>query len=104
MTPLATYRAPPLLHYLVLGTLLQSLYGTQVCPYVETLSFGQVMVLFGLAFGAVGTLRRALHPTFVLAGSPWDRPRREMILIVGLHLAAGFAVGLYDTFSLEFPA
>lgn len=99
-----SYRPPPLLHYLVGGALLQSIYGTQVCPYVESLSFGQVLLLFGAAFTAVGVARRLLHPVVVLSRAPWDRPRQEMLLVLGLHLTAGFVVAVFDTAFLHFPA
>ncbi len=80
-----------------------SIYGVQICPFVESLTPLQLGAPIAAALTAAGLLRRPLHTRFVDRGAPADQSRTAFILDWGLFAAAGLALTVFNSVVHGFP-
>jgi hypothetical protein len=95
--------------FYLLCTGLLSVYGTEVCPFIETLAPGQLVSIlavalslgFALRWLLIGRLRlqEAARPNEVDLGRPW----RYLQVDLCSWVAIGLLVTLWNTFNYDFP-
>ena len=91
-----------ILHYTV-ALLLLTVYGGEVCPLIDGLTFlGWGTILVG-AFAPLALLKAFVLPRLVERVQPYDRPGRQFLAEFLMFLAAGTAISLYNNIFLNFP-
>lgn len=79
------------------------LYGTQVCPFLESLSPAQLGVPIATALGGQWLLRRPLKQYWVVSASYGLQVRRHLTLDFTLYAVSGTLLSLYFTLAHHFP-
>lgn len=80
-----------------------TLYGGQVCPFVDTLTlmeWGKTLIVF---FLILFTVRYYVVDKYVLRALPMEQPRRQMIAELSLFLMAALSIAIYNHFVYVFP-
>tara|TARA_Y100000294_G_C8373878_1_gene263855 strand:- start:1 stop:363 length:363 start_codon:yes stop_codon:yes gene_type:complete len=75
--------------YLAISVLILSIYGVQVCPFIESLPKQELAALLFGCFAVVLILKVALEDVVVPPDQPVDRPRRQLVFDLVLYCAAG---------------
>ena len=82
----------------ILATLLFSLYGGRVCPFLDSLTLKEVLLHSGLVFGTTLLTRIIITPTLI------EKRRARFILLDGmLFLTASVPLCLFYYFQYQFP-
>lgn len=89
--------------FAALSSLALGAFGVQVCPYLHSLGAGSVVVVFFVVFGVLALGRKPLEGLVVTAAPPLDQPGRQLLLDLGLFIAAGLAVTVIDLVIFGFP-
>lgn len=89
------------LHYFI-ALVLFSVYGIQVCPFLESLTTLQLLLPIILTFAAQLGLRLVLESR-VQALSPKQQVKQQFKLDVGLFVAGAVVLGGYNTLVHNFP-
>lgn len=90
-------------HYLFAGVVL-SIYGTQICPFLDTLSFFGLAAIIFAGLGLAYVLHLVLTRNFVTTQFPLDQARYQFRIEVSLFITAGLLMALYNYWSFGFPA
>jgi HD-GYP domain-containing protein (c-di-GMP phosphodiesterase class II) len=80
-----------------------SIYGVQICPFLESLSPIQLGAPIAVALTAVGLLRQPLHTRFVDRAALADQARFAFALDWGLFAAAGLGLTAFNSLVHDFP-
>jgi len=89
-------------HYL-LTALILSIYGGQVCPYIEGLGVGHWLVVLVSFFGAAMLLRVMLI-RWLLPRAGYERMAgRQFLIELSVFLAASLAITLFNIVMYDFP-
>jgi HD-GYP domain-containing protein (c-di-GMP phosphodiesterase class II) len=80
-----------------------SIYGVQICPFLESLSPLQLGAPIAAALIAVGLLRHPLHTRLVDRAAPADQSRSAFALDWGLFAAAGLGLTVFNSVVHGFP-
>lgn len=102
MHPAETHPMRARLHYLA-AALVLGIYGVQVCPFLETLSLIQLVLPILVALAVQLRLRGPLRTRWVLTAAERDQGGRVMALELGLFLAGGLGLALYNALVHQFP-
>ncbi|MBI4666988.1 MAG: HD domain-containing protein [Nitrospinae bacterium] len=89
-------------HYMVTLSFL-TLYGAQVCPFVEGMHPGEWIIILSASLGATFAIRGGLVKHFIESVEFDRRVRRQFILDFGLFLMAGGLLITYNTLAHHFP-
>lgn len=89
--------------YYVASVGLLSLFGCEVCPYIESLGRFTLAGLFTLFFGIAFVARWPLEKKLVLSAPPLEQVRRQFLLDLGSFVAIGVALTLWDRIIYGFP-
>ena len=84
--------------------LLLSIYGTQVCPFLDSLSITQVMIPMGLMLVGGMVARGWLRRYWVLSVGAPLQVRRTLQLDLMLFILMGTLLALFNTLVFSFPA
>ncbi|MDH5510696.1 MAG: HD domain-containing protein, partial [Nitrospinota bacterium] len=90
------------IHYIA-SFLILSLYGGQVCPFIEGLSVWTWTTYMGIIFIAMYLARMALRPWLVRNASPERRVTRGFLLDLCIYLVAALAITAFNTIFHSFP-
>ncbi|GAA6151030.1 HD-GYP domain-containing protein [Pseudoteredinibacter isoporae] len=88
-------------HYLVAAALF-GLYGVQVCPFLDSLSLGALLIPIMLSFALVGVGRYALRGLVGKAELKY-RVKRQFTLDISLFLLFGFVLAIYFRLLYQSP-
>lgn len=91
-----------IVHYLVALGLL-TLYGGQVCPFIEELTFLRWSAILSMAFVPIVLLRFFALPRLVAAAPLHDQPGRQFLLEFWLLVISGVFIALHNNMVLDFP-
>lgn len=98
---LSSIKKRSIIHYLVaLG--LFSLYGVQVCPFLDSLTPLELLGPSSIAFLIIFIVRLGMEPRLDTLDFK-DQVRQQFRLDFGLFSVAGIALGLFNTFAFQFP-
>jgi len=89
--------------YYLFSLVVMTLYGGQVCPFIDTLTiqeWGQTLLVFFILLFAV---RHYVIKRFVLSKPPMQQPRLQMIHEFSLFIMAGVGIVVYNQFVYIFP-
>lgn len=89
------------IHYLIAMTLF-SVYGIQVCPFLDSLTTFQLLAPIFAAFLLLGFIRTFCEPKLEKL-SYKQQVKVQFKLDLGLFLTAGILLGLYNTVLYSFP-
>ena len=95
-----TWRAA--LHYLS-ATVILAVYGVQVCPFLETLTTGQLVLPILLALGVQFALRGPLRARLVDGAAFQNQTFMVFKIEYGLFLASGVFLTVFNTMMYGFP-
>ncbi len=87
----------------VLAVAALTVYGVQVCPFLESLPGATLAGVIFAGFALALALRFPLQNRLVLAAPPTGRAGRQFALDLGLCLAAGLGVAVFDRLAFGFP-
>ncbi|EAR61668.1 hypothetical protein MED92_03697 [Neptuniibacter caesariensis] len=88
-------------HYLI-AMILFSVYGIQVCPFLDSLTPAQLLTPILVAFIAQGSIRAVLEKW--IQQLPYkSQVRAQFKVDIGLFLSSGILLGLYNTVLYSFP-
>ncbi|TVM34590.1 stage II sporulation protein E [Oceanidesulfovibrio marinus] len=80
-----------------------SVYGGQVCPFLVTLSVGELALIVAVFLGIVQILRWPLMKLVVDAQPPMKQPGRQFFLDMALYVAAALGMAAYNWLTMGFP-
>jgi HD-GYP domain-containing protein (c-di-GMP phosphodiesterase class II) len=83
---------------------LLSIYGGQICPFLESLSLIQVGAPIAVVLTAAGLLRKPLHTRFIDRASLAAQSRSAFALDWGLFAVAGIVLTVFNSVIHGFPA
>lgn len=89
--------------YYLFSLTVMTLYGGQVCPFIDTLTlidWGKTLLIF---FTILYVVRYQVVKRLVLTKPLMEQPRWQMITEFWLFIAAGLAIALYNHFVYVFP-
>lgn len=89
-------------HYTVSFFLL-TIYGGQVCPFVDGLALTKWAVIMAVVMTAAFTARSFIITRFVEEAEPYQKASRQFALEISVFFAAALAVTLYDAAYYDFP-
>ncbi len=89
-------------HYFF-AALTLSIYGGQVCPFIDSLSFIDWMIEMALIFGGAFLLRQPLWRRFVFSVPLEERLPRAIRTEWGIFITAGIVITIFDLFAYQFP-
>ncbi len=89
--------------YYLLGLVLLTFYGAQVCPFIETLPVWQWAVVLAAALALALALRLALEPGLILGVDAPRRAKRQFWLDFLLMAGSGASVSFIDLAAFGFP-
>ncbi len=90
------------LHYLS-AAIIVSIYGVQVCPFLESLTWGQLVLPILAAFALQFSLQQVLWPHLVGQADFELQSRRAFALVLGLFLFSGLGLSLFNQWFYQFP-
>lgn len=90
------------LHYLI-GWALMSIYGIQVCPFLESLSPLELGAPLAVGFALLAALHRPLQTAYIQAAPPRHWGRRAFWVRLGLYLAVGVLLAAFNRYVYNFP-
>ena len=94
---------PRVLAHYAWSVLILSVYGGQVCPYIESLGIGYWLVMLGASFAVALPLRRWLVTKLVL-GRPYENmARTQFFLDLAVYLALALFITLFNNEVHGFP-
>lgn len=88
-------------YLLAIGVL--SLYGIRVCPFIAGLQAWTVILTFVVAFVAAFGLKLLLEPRLMPQGEPFTLSIYQFAIDLGLFVAVGVGVALFNHFVFGFP-
>lgn len=91
------------LAYAVLGTALLYVYGTQVCPFIESLTPAWFLAELGTVLAAALLARAPLDGRLVAPLESYRRPFRSLQVDLSLFLACGLFLTLFNRIVHDFP-
>lgn len=91
------------LTYYALGLVLLHVYGTHVCPFLQSLSGAKLIAMLAAGFGAGAALKAALAPSFVERAPVARRAYRVLQLELATYVVMGLGVGTFATLAFGFP-
>lgn len=91
-----------ILHYLAAMALL-TIYGGEVCPFIETLTLIRWATIIIAAFVPMLLLRAFLLSRYVLTASLYSQPARQFCLEFGLFIVCGLLLSTFNAVYLHFP-
>lgn len=92
-----------LAHY-ALSIVILTYYGIEVCPYIETLSLRELLLIMSAAFAIAGSCRAIILRHWKLAGhGGLQKPGHYLVLDLGIWLLAGILVTAWNTYHYDFP-
>lgn len=81
-----------------------SIYGTQICPFLESLSPVQLGAPIAAVLAAACLLRQPLHTRFIDPAAPADQSRLAFALDWGIFVSAGLVLTAFNSVVHGFPA
>lgn len=88
---------------LLTNVIVQAIYGVQVCPYIEGLSWSEILIA-NFSFISIAFLLRLVLHNYILISDPADLSKKQLIAIdVALFLLSGTLWGVYNLIWNEFP-
>ncbi|MCB9743830.1 MAG: adenylate/guanylate cyclase domain-containing protein [Alphaproteobacteria bacterium] len=91
-----------LLHY-GLAVPALSLFGCEVCPYIEGMGRSAITFMLAIAFGLALALRLTVVTRLRDRAPPEAQARAQAQLDLGLFVAVAVAIGAYNTLTMGFP-
>ncbi|MCP3923104.1 MAG: HD domain-containing protein [Desulfobacterales bacterium] len=88
-------------YYYIVSALLLIIYGTQVCPYLDTLSLTTLSVVISIWLLFFLIIRHSCYRIFVLNHS--DLFKRQFIYDMSFFILAGIALTIFNMFFFNFP-
>jgi len=89
--------------YMLLSIITLSFYGTQVCPFIESLSVWVVASVFGGGFALAWLLKRLFEKRWVEQSTRFTIPTRQLIFDLSLFSAVGIGITIFDIIVFDFP-
>lgn len=89
--------------YFVVSLLVLTIYGSKVCPYIDSLEFFTVFRIFGVAFLVAIFLKILFENKVVERSKKLYRPTYQMYFDLVLYLVIGSCITIYNFFALDFP-
>ena len=80
-----------------------TIYGIQVCPFIESLTLAQLVVILGAAFSLQALLHWRLWPMMITEQEYSYQSRAVFRWVLTLYLLGGVAVMLYNHLFHDFP-
>ncbi len=101
--PQALKSSTQLTGHTIAAWLLLSIYGIQVCPFLESLTPLQVVVPITVALVLVAAIRAKLRPQWILDADVTLQVRRTLTMDLTLFVAAGSLLAAFNTLVFGFP-
>ncbi|HRQ66081.1 MAG TPA: adenylate/guanylate cyclase domain-containing protein [Xanthomonadaceae bacterium] len=89
--------------YFVVAIAVLGFYGIRVCPFIASLDAWSVLVTFGIGFGAALLLKLVFEERLMPAGEPFTLSVYQFFIDLGLFLAVGIGIALYNHYVQGFP-
>ncbi len=91
------------LSYFTICTLTLSVYGTQVCPYIDSLDNSLVFLIFSIGFGIAVLIKLIFEPYLVDKALPIHRPSNQFKFDFSLYILVGIFITAFNFIFLQFP-
>jgi adenylate cyclase len=89
--------------YFALAAAVIGFYGIRVCPFIAGLNPWSVFAIFVVGFGAALLLKLAFEERLMPKGEPFTLSVYQFFIDLGLFVAVGVGIALYNHFALGFP-
>ena len=91
------------LSYYVISTVILGVYGTKVCPYIDSLDNSLVFSLFGIAFSVAAVIKILLESLLVDSAPPMRQPLYQFQFDFVLFIVVGIVITAFNFIFLQFP-
>ncbi len=89
--------------YYVLATVVLSIYGIRVCPFIAGLESLSVGLTFTVGFATAFALKLAFEARLMPPGEPFTLSIFQFFIDFALFIAVGIGIALYNHYALGFP-
>ena len=80
-----------------------SVYGTEVCPYIDSLDDAMVFLIFGVAFSSAVIVKLVLEPLLVDRAFAVRQPSYQFYFDLGLYILVGVSITWFNAAFYQFP-
>jgi len=89
--------------YMLLGIITLSFYGTQVCPFIDSLPAWVVVLVFSGGFALAWLVKQLFEARWVEQSTRFAIPTRQLIFDLGLFSVVGIGITIFDFIAFDFP-